>query len=95
MDARINSEAVAHTPQPHIGEAYVGGRKALSHDSNRSAVPNTNQSLLTIQPVLYIDPLFRMDTILNILNVQLTILSNSIQAMGSRIRLKAISNILP
>ena len=26
----INSEAVAHTPQPHIGEAYVGITRCLS-----------------------------------------------------------------
>ena len=31
MDLRlVNSEAVAHTPQPHIGEAYVGIKHSIS-----------------------------------------------------------------
>ena len=36
----INSEAVAHTPQPHIGEAYVGIKCYIS-TMYRGAVPIT------------------------------------------------------
>ena len=35
-----NSEAVAHTPQPHIGEAYVGITRSIS-TMYRGAVPIT------------------------------------------------------
>ena len=38
----VNSEAVAHTPQPHIGEAYVGVRGSIS-TMYRRAVPITEQ----------------------------------------------------
>ena len=37
-----NSEAVAHTPQPHIGEAYVGIIRSIS-TMYRGAVPITEQ----------------------------------------------------
>ena len=41
MDQRlVNSEAVAHTPQPHIGEAYVGITRYIS-TMYRGAVPIT------------------------------------------------------
>ena len=36
----VNSEAVAHTPQPHIGEAYVGIKCSIS-TMYRGAVPIT------------------------------------------------------
>ena len=36
----VNSEAVAHTPQPHIGEAYVGITRYIS-TMYRGAVPIT------------------------------------------------------
>ena len=39
-----NSEAVAHTPQPHIGEAYVGIKRSISA-MYRGAVPITEHQL--------------------------------------------------
>ena len=39
-----NSEAVAHTPQPHIGEAYVGIKYSIS-TMYRGAVPITERPL--------------------------------------------------
>ena len=36
-----NSEAVAYTPQPHIGEAYVGIKYSIS-TMYRGAVPITD-----------------------------------------------------
>ena len=39
-----NSEAVAHTPQPHIGEAYVGIKCSISI-MYRGAVPITERPL--------------------------------------------------
>ena len=63
-----NSEAVAHTPQPHIGEAYVGITRSIS-TMYRGAVPITEhqsadvleklrqkskeQNFPTLSPVLY------------------------------------------
>ena len=39
-----NSKAVAHTPQPHIGEAYVGIKCYIS-TMYRGAVPNTERPI--------------------------------------------------
>ena len=47
----INSEAVAHTPQPHIGEAYVGIKCSIS-TMYRGAVPITEH-----QPADVLEPL--------------------------------------
>ena len=46
-----NSEAVAHTPQPHIGEAYVGIKCSIS-TMYRGAVPITEH-----QPADVLEPL--------------------------------------
>ena len=46
-----NSEAVAHTPQPHIGEAYVGITRSIS-TMYRGAVPITEH-----QPAAVLEPL--------------------------------------
>ena len=46
-----NSEAVAHTPQPHIGEAYVGIKHSIS-TMYRGAVPITEH-----QPADVLEPL--------------------------------------
>ena len=46
-----NSEAVAHTPQPHIGEAYVGITRSIS-TMYRGAVPITKH-----QPARVLEPL--------------------------------------
>ena len=46
-----NSEAVAHTPQPHIGEAYVGITHSIS-TMYRGAVPITEH-----QPADVLEPL--------------------------------------
>ena len=52
MDLRlVNSEAVAHTPQPHIGEAYVGIKCSIS-TMYRGAVPITER-----QPADVMEPL--------------------------------------
>ena len=52
MDLRlVNSEAVAHTPQPHIGEAYVGIKHSIS-TMYRGAVPITEH-----QPADVLEPL--------------------------------------
>ena len=52
MDLRlVNSEAVAHTPQPHIGEAYVGIKYSIS-TMYRGAVPITEH-----QPADVLEPL--------------------------------------
>ena len=52
MDLRlVNSEAVAHTPQPHIGEAYVGINYYIS-TMYRGAVPITEH-----QPADVLEPL--------------------------------------
>ena len=52
MDLRlVNSEAVAHTPQPHIGEAYVGIKRSIS-TMYRGAVPITEH-----QPADVLEPL--------------------------------------
>ena len=52
MDLRlVNSEAVAHTPQPHIGEAYVGIKCSIS-TMYRGAVPITEH-----QPADVLEPL--------------------------------------
>ena len=42
-----NSEAVAHTPQPHIGEAYVGITRSIS-TMYRGAVPITEHQLADV-----------------------------------------------
>ena len=47
----VNSEAVAHTPQPHIGEAYVGIKCSIS-TMYRGAVPITEH-----QPADVLEPL--------------------------------------
>ena len=47
----VNSEAVAHTPQPHIGEAYVGFKCSIS-TMYRGAVPITEH-----QPADVLEPL--------------------------------------
>ena len=46
-----NSEAIAHTPQPHIGEAYVGIKCSIS-TMYRGAVPITER-----QPADVLEPL--------------------------------------
>ena len=47
----INSEAVAHTPQPHIGEAYVGIKRSIS-TMYRGAVPITeHQQADVLEPL--------------------------------------------
>ena len=52
MDLRlVNGEAVAHTPQPHIGEAYVGITHSIS-TMYRGAVPITEH-----QPADVLEPL--------------------------------------
>ena len=52
MDLRlVNREAVAHTPQPHIGEAYVGIKYSIS-TMYRGAVPITEH-----QPADVLEPL--------------------------------------
>ena len=47
----VNSEAVAHTPQPHIGEDYVGIKHSIS-TMYRGAVPITEH-----QPADVLEPL--------------------------------------
>ena len=49
----VNSEAVAHTPQPHIGEAYVGIKCSIS-TMYRGAVPITEH-----QPADVLEPLYQ------------------------------------